>query len=178
MGVVEALPKVLKNPLDLEARSVLSQISLLALSGYMDAGRGGGFPIHWLEHSLSAHYDIPHGRGLAVLLPRVVEYTIPANPERYARLAKMVFGPYVVGTGRSNLEAALIFYQELVKWMDSVQMATSLSDLGIDDSLFSKMADDALHLYGKGRDYLENPRKISRKEIVEIFSRALGPPGV
>ena len=175
--VVENLGRALQNPSDLDARTALSWTSTLALSGYIDSGRGGGFPIHWLEHSLSAHYDIPHGRGLAILLPRVVEYTLPARPGRYAQLAKRVLGSHVVGTGRSNLEAAYILHQELIKWMTEVKMYSSLKDVGIDASLFDQMAADALYLYGRGKDYLENPRRITKEGILEIFEKSLAGSG-
>ncbi|MBI1820375.1 MAG: iron-containing alcohol dehydrogenase [Nitrospirae bacterium] len=175
--VVENLGKVIQNPNDLEARTALSWTSTLALSGFIDAGRAGGFPIHWLEHSLSAHYDIPHGRGLAILLPRVVAYTLEARPGRYAQLAKRVFGPHVVGTGRSNLEAAYIFHQELIKWMAEVKMYSSLREVGIDAALFDRMADDVLYLYGKGQDFLENPRRITKEGILEIFNKSLDVHG-
>ncbi|MHB8481225.1 MAG: iron-containing alcohol dehydrogenase [Nitrospiria bacterium] len=176
--VVENLGKAIQNPNDLEARTALSWTSTLALSGYIDSGRGGGFPIHWLEHSLSAHYDIPHGRGLAILLPRIVEYTLAVRPGRYAQLAKRVFGPHVVGTGRSNLEAAYVFHQELIKWMSDVKMYSSLRDVGIDASLFDRMADDAIYLYGKGQDYLENPRRITKEGILEILHKSLDIQGI
>ncbi len=171
--VVENLGKAMENGNDLEARTALSWTSTLALSGYIDSGRQGPFPLHWIEHALSGYYDIPHGRGLAILLPRLVEYTLKSRPKRYAQLAKRVFGPHVVGTGRSNLEAAHIFHQELIKWMKGVNMHSSLKDFGIDDSLFEKMAADTLLLYGRGKNYLENPRKITKEGILEILKNSL-----
>jgi alcohol dehydrogenase class IV len=102
-----------------------------------------------------------------------VEYTLESRPKRYAQLAKRVFGPHVVGTGRSNLEAAYIFHQELINWMKGVKMYSSLKDFGIDGSLFEKMAGDTLHLYGRGKTYLENPRKITQEGIVEILKNSL-----
>ncbi|MBI3595446.1 MAG: iron-containing alcohol dehydrogenase [Nitrospirae bacterium] len=175
--VVDNLGKAIENGNDPEARTALSWTSTLALSGYIDSGREGSFPLHWIEHALSGHYDIPHGRGLAILLPRLVAFTLESRPVRYAQLAKRVFGPYVVGTGRSHLEAAHIFHQELIKWMKGIGMYSSLKDFGIDDALFEKMADDTIHLYGKGRPYLENPRKIAKEGILEILTQALGENG-
>ena len=171
--VVENLEKAIENGNDLEARTALSWTSTLALSGYIDSGRQGPFPLHWIEHALSGYYDIPHGRGFAILLPRLVEFTLESRPKRYAQLAKRVFGPHVVGTGRSNLEAAHIFHQELIKWMKGVKMYSSLKDFGIDDSLFEKMASDTILLYGRGKPYLENPRKITKEGIVEILKNSL-----
>ena len=41
----------------------------LALNGLTAAGLGRvGFPMHLIEHSLSALYDVPHGAGLAVVM--------------------------------------------------------------------------------------------------------------
>ncbi|MFI5303763.1 MAG: iron-containing alcohol dehydrogenase [Nitrospiria bacterium] len=175
--VMENLGKAIENGNDLEARTALSWTSTLALSGYIDSGRQGAFPIHWIEHALSGHYDIAHGRGLAILLPRLVDYSLEARPKRYAQLVKRVVGPYVVGTGRSDLEAARIFHQELITWMKRVKMFSSLKDFDIDDSLFEKMADDTLFLYGKGRNYLENVKRITKEGILEILNKSLKENG-
>lgn len=72
-SVAHALPKALEIPSDAVARSTLSWCAAFALSGAF-SGRNGGWPIHALEHGLSAYTDMAHGRGLALLLPRVIEF--------------------------------------------------------------------------------------------------------
>jgi alcohol dehydrogenase class IV len=57
--------------------------------------------------------------------------------------------------------------------MDGIQMYSSLKDFGIDATRFEKMADDTIHLYGKGRPYLENPKRITKEGIIEILTRSL-----
>jgi alcohol dehydrogenase YqhD (iron-dependent ADH family) len=90
--VIRYLPRAVKDGADIEARSHLSWSSTVALSGLINSGRGGGYPLHALEHVVSAHYDISHGRGLALLLPALMDFTEPARPEKYIEMGKNIFG--------------------------------------------------------------------------------------
>ena len=44
----------------------------MALNGYHN-GFSGDWATHNLEHAVSAVYDIPHGGGLAILIPKLDE---------------------------------------------------------------------------------------------------------
>lgn len=167
LTVMENLKKAMEHGDDLEARSHLSWASTLALSGFTDAGLSGGFVIHPIEHALSGHYDISHGRGLAILLPAVMEYTIPARPERYAQLAERVFKVQDSHPSKSN--KAKMCVEKMIEFLRSVNIYRKLSDLGIDDSKFERMAEDTIRIYGAGREYLDNPRKLYKEDIVQIF---------
>ena len=139
----------------------------MALSGFTSAGLSGGFVIHPMEHALSGHYDISHGRGLAVLLPAVMEYTIPARAERYAQLADRVF--QVQDSAFSMKDKAHMCVQQMIKFLQSVNLYCRLSDLGIDDSKFEMMAEDTIRIYGGDREFLDNPQKLYKEDIVNIF---------
>jgi alcohol dehydrogenase YqhD (iron-dependent ADH family) len=167
LTVMENLKKAMDHGKDLEARSHLSWASTLALSGFTSAGLSGGFVIHPIEHALSGHYDISHGKGLAILLPAVMEYTIPIHGERYAQLAERVF--QVRDADLSEEDKARRCVQEMIAFLQSVSLYCRLSDLGIDDSKFEEMAEDTIRIYGGGRGYLDNPRKLYKEDIVKIF---------
>ncbi len=54
-------------------------------------------------------------------------------------------------------------------WLASIGRLLTFTDLGIDDSKFEVMADDAVRLYMRDKDHLLNPRPIDRKGVLEIF---------
>lgn len=169
--VIKYLPRAIENGNDLEARTHLSWCSTVALSGLVNSGRGGSYPLHALEHAVSAHYDISHGRGLALLLPALMEFTMTARPEKFAELGENVFGLRLDGedieTGaRAGIEA-------MRKWLDTIERLLTFRDLGIDDTKFEAMADDVVRLYMRDKDYLVNPRPIDRAGVLEIFRRTL-----
>jgi hypothetical protein len=169
--VVKYLPRAIENGNDLEARAHLSWCSTVALSGLINSGRGGSYPLHALEHVVSAHYDISHGRGLALLLPALMEYTAPSRPEKYAELGENVFG--LRNDGKDIESAAQAGIEAMKKWLASIGRLLTFRDLGIDDSKFEAMADDVIRLYMRDKDHLANPRPIDRAGVLEIFRMTL-----
>jgi len=168
--VIENLPRALENPEDVSARANLSWASAIALSGMVGSGRGGAFPIHALEHCLSGHYDISHGRGLALLLPAIMEYSYRARPAKYALLAEELFD--IHREGQSDEELAKKGIEELKRFLKSVNRLLTFREVGIkDDSKFEKMADDALRIYGVDGKYLDNPKPLYRDDILAIFKK-------
>lgn len=165
--VMKYLPRAMKKGDDLEARTHLSWSSTLALSGFVNSGRGGGYPLHALEHVVSAHYDISHGRGLALLMPALMDYTMDARPEKYIEMGVNIFG--LAFMDEDPMHAAKISVDAMKGWLASIGRLLTFSDLGIDESKFEVMADDAARLFMRDKGYLENPRRIDREGAVEIF---------
>jgi maleylacetate reductase len=82
-SLMRSLPKVVREPEDLEARSE-------ALYGAYLAGGAltGGFAIHHgLAHVLGGSFGIEHGIAHSVMLPHSVAFNAPAVPEAMDRLA-------------------------------------------------------------------------------------------
>ncbi len=169
--VMYYLPIVVRNPEHLEGRSHLSWCSTVALSGFINSGRGGNFPLHALEHAVSGHYDISHGRGLALLLPALMEYTMPARPEKFVEMGINIFG---IQFATESVESAASQSIDAMKgFLSSVDRYLHFTDLGIGNEKFERMADDTIKLYGQGKRYLENPRPIDKAGILEIFQNTL-----
>ena len=82
-AAVNALPRALADPNDLEARETLSWVSTLALSGVMRLGGGGGvFSCHGFAQALNGHYrDLGHGGTLAYIMPAWLESIAVQRPE-------------------------------------------------------------------------------------------------
>ncbi|MCP4582771.1 MAG: iron-containing alcohol dehydrogenase [candidate division Zixibacteria bacterium] len=169
--VMYYLPTAAQNPEDIDARSHLSWCSSVALSGLVNSGRGGNYPLHALEHAVSGHYDISHGRGLALLLPALMEYTRPARPEKFIEMGINLFG--LQFTTESVELAAKRSIEAMNGFLASVDRFLHFTELGIGDEKFETMADDTLKLYARGKAFLENPRPIDKAGILEIFQYSL-----
>jgi butanol dehydrogenase len=170
--VMDCLPVAAKDPSDIDARSQLSWASTLALSGMINSGRGGGFPLHAMEHALSAHYDISHGRGLALLLPYLMEYSYPSRPAKYAFMARELFG--IDATNKTDLQQSQLGLEWMIDFLNSVKRHLKMKDVGIkDDSLFDQMAEDTIRLYSFNRGYLANPKPLYKEDIIKIFRMAM-----
>ncbi|MFH2056006.1 MAG: iron-containing alcohol dehydrogenase [bacterium] len=173
-GVVRAvmsyLGRAMQDGSDLEARTHLSWASTVALQGLVGAGKLGGFPLHAMEHALSAHYDISHGRGLAILFPHLMRFTAEKFPEQYATFAKHVF--FKNTDGMTISEAAEQGISLFEDWLDSVGMKLRLSDVGIGAERIERMADDVLRVNGSD-GVLANRRPMKRGDIISVYRAAL-----
>ncbi len=171
--VMENLPKVIADPNNVESRANLSWASAVALSGMVNSGRGGAYPIHALEHSLSGHYDISHGRGLALLLPVIMEYSYKDRPSKYAFLGEELFD--IHRDGQTDEQLAEKAISQMKDFLKSVGRLLTMKDVGIaDGAKFEPMADDALRIYGVGGEYLANPKKLYKEDILSIFDKMAG----
>ncbi|UCD17280.1 MAG: iron-containing alcohol dehydrogenase [Candidatus Zixiibacteriota bacterium] len=170
--VMEYLPVAMENPDNIQARSQLSWCSAVALSGIINNGRGGPFPLHAMEHALSGHYDISHGRGLALLMPRLMEYTYQSRPTKFAMMARELFGE--TADGKSELDLARAAIEGMTQFLKSVERYLRMPDVGIsNDMKFRRMAEDTIRIYSRNREYLDNPRPLYKKDIVRIFDNCM-----
>jgi len=170
--VMENLPLVIENPSDINARSQLSWASTVALSGLVNLGRGGSYPLHAMEHAVSGYYDISHGRGLAILLPRLMEYSYSSRPEKYAFMACELFNVDKNSGDESQIAKASV--DGMIRFLKSIKCYLKLSDVGItDNSKFESMADDTLRLYSADGKSLFNPKPLFKADILKIYEMSL-----
>ena len=94
-----------------------------------------------IEHELSGLYDIAHGAGLAIVTPAWMKYTLSHDVSRFAQYAVRVWGvednffdpERVAREGIMRLEAFWRLIGQKVR----------LSEIGIDDKDFARMAQKA-----------------------------------
>ena len=166
---MEAGEALHRNPRDLAARTHLSWCSSVALCGLVQSGRGGSWALHGMEHALSGHYNISHGRGLAILFPRLIAYCYPKNPVKYAQFARRIFQVKFT----DDMKAAKQGLSLLITWLRGVGLYQTLSDVGIDDSKLEDMTNDTLALYGDSGGFIDSHRLIDRQGILEIYRSSL-----
>jgi alcohol dehydrogenase YqhD (iron-dependent ADH family) len=172
LTVMEYFPRLLKDLGNLDARAQLSWCSAMALSGVASCGMEGlGYPVHAMEHALSGHYDISHGRGLAVLLPHWMQYSRTAAPDRFAQFSSRVMG---LSRARDEGDGALAErgVAAWVAWMRDNEAYHTLGELGIDDSRFDVMAADTARIYGDGKA-IGGVRPLNVSDMIEIYRMCL-----
>ncbi len=141
--LMEATEKSLANPRDYDARANFMWSGTLAFNGLPVAGMGiVGFPVHMIEHSLSALYDIAHGAGLSIVLPGWMTWSAKKRPARFARLAREFFGV----TEADDAKAAAAGIAQFKGWFGSIKSPVSLKEGGIPESDIEKIADNAFQL--------------------------------
>jgi alcohol dehydrogenase YqhD (iron-dependent ADH family) len=167
LTTMEYLDRALQDGGDLEARGQLALCALLGWSGIQALGRMGSIPIHFIEHQISGHYDISHGRGMALLLPAYLDHFADARPERWAKLARRIFHV----NEDDDLLAAKALGAAVVKWLESVDMHLTFSDLKIASDKFGQMTDDIIRMYGTlDGNEVPGPRPMKRDDILAIFN--------
>lgn len=126
--LMAACEAALVNPLDYQSRAELMWASSLALNGISAAGLGRvGFPFHLIEHSLSGLHNIPHGAGLAAILPGAMAYVAEKNPTRMAFFAAQVFGVHNTDQHLLAKEGIRLFSE----WLEKIGAPTSLTHLNL-----------------------------------------------
>jgi alcohol dehydrogenase class IV len=149
--VWENLPRVMKDPRDLEARS---QMMMASIMGAVAFQKGLG-AVHSLAHPLSSDCGMHHGTANAVLLPVVLEFNSPAVSDRLVDLELQFGGGDIV---------------ELVRDLNRrVGIAPRLRDYGVTEAALPALADKAIQ---DGCHQL-NPRPCTREDLLALYHAAL-----
>lgn len=130
--------RLLDDLSDINARAEIQWLASVAHNNFLDAGRSADWGSHRIEHELSAQYHIVHGEGMAVVLLAWIRYVAERKPWRPALLASRVFG--VDAHDYDEKERALILAEKLEAFFKSLELKTTLTELGIDDKDFEIMA--------------------------------------
>ncbi len=167
--VMKYCPIAIKEPNNYEARANLMAASNIACAGIASYGKGGsGWPCHAMEHELSAFYDITHGVGLAVLTPRWMRYILAKDVSILPRLAR--FGRNVMGvTGDDDMKVAVEAIDKLEAYFKSTGIPMTLTELGIGEENFAKMAAQA----NTGKAMERCDISLTEADVVEIYRACL-----
>ncbi len=171
LTVMEWGPKAIADGKDLEARAQVQWASIVALNGWVNSGTNGGFPVHMIEHTLSAYHDITHGAGLAVVNPSWMRFAAKHRPEKFVQFAERIFG--LKAKGANDLECALDGINRFETFLKSIGCPTRLSELNIDDKLISEYARDTLRIINDGNGKLPGRPAMSVNDIIDVLKAAL-----
>lgn len=164
-------PKAVADGNDLEARTQIQWAAVVALNGWVQAGVNMVPPVHMIEHALSAHHDIAHGAGLAIVNPAWMRFAAKARPDRFAQFAHRIFG--LSRDGKDDLALALEGIDKYEEFLRSIGCPTRLSEVGIGDELLSQYAEDAALVVCDENGCLLGRPPLSKEDIVEVLRSAL-----
>ena len=160
--------RALANPNDYEARASLMWAGSVSHNDYTGCGRARLFPVHKLEHELSAFRDeIAHGAGLSVLFPAWALYEMKRDIPRFAQLANRVLGVEMDFTHpeRTAREGILT----LKRFFEEINMPVHMSQLGIKPSDYDKLAENTIRTVGGP---VKSYSPLDKAAIMEIYRMA------
>jgi alcohol dehydrogenase class IV len=160
--ISRSLPVAFVNGQDTEARSDMMLGQLLAGMSFSNAST---CIVHGLARPVGAYFHVPHGLSNAMFLVEGMEYTLPACPQKYAKVAQAM-GENI--SGLSVIEAAeksVAFVSRLRKTLQ----VPSIVEFGINKDeylkLLPQLAEDGI---SSGSHNL-NPRTPSKEDLVTIY---------
>lgn len=167
LTVIENGETAVKDPTNYAARANIMLCGTYALNGGMiSVGMEQDWATHSIEHELSGIYDIPHGAGLAIVFPNWMKYVYQERVDRFVQFAVRVWG--IDPAGKSDDEVALAGIQATRDYFTRLGAPATLSQLGIDETHFDRMAKEAL-FYGS----LGFFKKLTVEDVKAIYQMSL-----
>lgn len=152
-----------KGDKNIEARY---NMSVAAALGFCFIFSGLGLA-HAMAYPLQLKSNISHGVSCAILLPFVMEYNLPANQHRYARIAELM-GERVGGL--SLRDRALKAIDAVRSLAMDVDMPKRMRNVGVVKEDIPDFVDNVLAFQPHVVD--ANPRNASKDDIAGIFEAA------
>lgn len=177
-GISEALirtvmksSRILKqDPTNYEARAEVMWAGSLSHNGLTGCGTDGGdWASHQLEHELGGMFDVAHGAGLAAVWGSWARYVYKDRANRFAKLAENV----LMVPHDDNLEkTALAGIEAMEDYYRSVDMPTSLRELGIEptEEQIQELADKCSF---QNTRTIGKVKVLNREDIAKIYRMAL-----
>lgn len=139
-GYVENILKTVMRTTDIlladannyEARAEFAWAATQALNFTTFCGvENNRYDTHFLEHTLSAEYNIAHGAGLSILMPAWMKWQKQFLPERFDRFAKVMF----------NVEGADAGIEALKGWYSKIGAPVTLKEGNIPEEDIPMLVD-------------------------------------
>jgi alcohol dehydrogenase class IV len=159
-----SLRTAVANGNNLEARHDMSIGSLYAGIALANAGVTA---VHALAYALGGQFNIPHGIANGLLLPYVMEFNVPGNIPKFARISDFL-GEKVGHL--SPLEQAYHAANAVRRIYKDLEIPQSLTELNVPKEAIPNMAKAAI---GVGRLIGNNPRTVTPRDAESIYTKAL-----
>jgi alcohol dehydrogenase class IV len=165
---IELISKYLRRAvymgMDVEARCGMALAAFLAGVAFTNAGLTA---VHAMAYPVAGQFHTAHGETNAALLPAVMEFLLPTDLEKFARIAALM-GENVEGL--SLYDAANKSVNAVIRLMRDINAPNGLGALGVKEEDVKILARDTLKIQ---RILVGNPRPITQKDLETLFKRAL-----
>ncbi len=154
--ISKSLRKAVAN--ETEGREGMALGQYIAGMGFSNVGLGID---HAMAHTLSAHYDTPHGVACAMLLPISMEFNKEYTGERLREVARAMGVEGVDQMSKEEYQTAAI--DAVKKLSEDVGIPKTLDKIKEED--LDQIATDALN----DACYPGNPREATKEQVIEMF---------
>ena len=142
-----------------EGREGMALGQYVAGMGFSNVGLGVD---HSMAHTLSAYYEMPHGKACATLLPAVMAYNAEATGEKYREIARAMGVKGVDSMTQAEYRAAAV---EAVRQLaEDVGIVTSLKGVAREEDIHQMSVDAYNDACRPG-----NPRETSVEDIEALY---------
>lgn len=150
-----------KSGVPASGREGMALAQYVAGMGFSNVGLGID---HSMAHTLSAHYDTPHGVACAMLLPIAMEFNKPVVVDRLADVARAMG---VDTAGMSTEEAADAAIAAVRQLSEDVEIPKTCA--GLVEGDLEQLASDAM----ADACFPGNPREADHDRVVELFRKIM-----
>ena len=155
------------DPKDYGARANIMWSGMIAHNGTCGVGNEEDWASHFMEHEISALYDVTHGAGLAVIFPAWLTWMASHHVEKVAQYAARVWDVPV----SEDLKAmALEGVARLKSFFTSIGMPVNFAQLGVEHPDIELLVE---HLHANKGEQVGCYVRLGRKETREIYELAL-----
>lgn len=170
-GVLKAIiteaPKAINHPTDYDARANLMWAGMVAHNGTCGVGCEEDWASHFLEHEISALYNVTHGAGLAMIFPAWMTWMAEHHVDKIAQYAIRVWD---IPVSDDKKAVALKGIRRLRDFFHSLGLPLTFSELGVEQPDIDRLT-ESLHR-NKG-ERVGNYVKLTRQDSREIYQLAL-----
>lgn len=166
-AIITEAPRVMADPKDYGARANIMWSGMIAHNGTCGVGNEEDWASHFMEHEISALYDVTHGAGLAVIFPAWLTWMASHHVEKVAQYAARVWDVPV----SEDLKAmALEGVARLKSFFTSIGMSVNFAQLGVEHPDIELLVE---HLHANKGEQVGCYVRLGRKETREIYELAL-----
>jgi alcohol dehydrogenase class IV len=149
---------------DLDART---NVAWGSMYGGICLGPVNTGAVHALSYPLGGEFHVAHGVANAVLLPHVIEFNLPAAPDRYATIAQALGETDIKGSDPFlTAQKGVEILRRLVR---DCGIPPRLRDLNIPENALERMAQQAMTVQ---RLLVRNVRDVSLEDALNIYRKA------
>jgi len=157
----ENLPKVLQSPLDINARGAMQLGAHFAGVSIENSMLG---VCHSCANPLTAHYGIPHGIAIGILLPHVLRFNSNHVGNCYQTLVRDI------GRSTNSLaDSGDILADIITSFLALAGIPKNLHDCGVSHGILEVLAEEASEQWTAKF----NPRPVQEKDLLEIYQLAM-----
>lgn len=169
-GTLKAIIKealtVIKEPENYGARANIMWAGTIAHNGICGVGCEEDWASHFMEHEVSALYDVTHGAGLAVIFPAWMIYMADHNVRKVAQFANRVWD---VPASEDKKAMALEGVARMKAFLHEIGMPTTFRELGIENPDISALV---CRLHENKGEFVGNYVKLDRQATRQIYETA------